>query len=423
MSRRRGTEPVAPHTNVLFATIAAGGGHVATATAMAEGLERLAPSASSTRVADIMAEFGFEKLDERHKESWRALLRRPRLVRLGQRLMGAAPGLTRAAQNALLNDFARVAAARIDELAPDLVVANHGWLATALTLARLKHGMRSRVLIFATEPFDASALWAEPRAEWVVAPSVAAKEDLVRLGVPENRVAVLGYPVRGAFADAPDQRAARAALGLDAGFTCLVSLGAEGLANRALTLAETLLDMQAQVIAVAGRNSELKASLERLAAERPRLKAVGFTDQMPTLLAASDLVVGKAGPASTMEALAVGRPVVATAYAGLNEQRVVRFLQARGLGGYAPTAAALRAQVSTWRDTTRLRRVADESLALDFAGMNARLAGYVAAVARVASGGVPPAATAPSGSFEATSARELAGDPGAAGAHRKRGAK
>lgn len=401
-------QPAADKTSVLFATIAAGGGHVATANAMAEELHRLHPGAVSTRVSDVMAEFGFEKLDKRHKESWREMLKRPRLVRLGQRLMDAAPGLTRAAQNALLNDFAKGAQQRIDELGPDLVVANHGWLATALTSARTKYDMRTRVLVFATEPFDASALWAEPKAEWVVAPSAATKEDLVRLGVPEPRVAVLGYPVRRAFLEPPDQPAARAEFGLDDGFTCLLSLGAEGLAGEALQLAESLARKDVQVVAVAGRNAELESELGRLAQRYPRLHAVGFTDRMPAYLAATDLVVGKAGPASTMEALAVGRPVVATSYAGLNEERVVRFLQTRGLGGYAPSLATLSAQVDAWQDPDRRRTAAETARALDFEGMSGRVAAYISAVAR---GVTPPAAVTaerPATSFEATTAKSLA---------------
>jgi len=397
--------------SVLFATIAAGGGHVATASAMAEGLEHLHPRSVSTRVSDVMAEFGFEKLDARHKESWRKMLKRPRLVRMGQRLTDAAPALTRAAQNALLNDFAKAASQRIDALDTDLVVANHGWLATALTLARRRHGMRTRVLVFATEPFDASALWAEPQAEWVVAPTSAAKESLVRMGVAADRVAVLGYPVSRAFTEAPDQQAARAALGLEPGLTCLVSLGAEGLAGEALPLTEALLAMEVQVIAVAGRNAELKTALDRLAEDRSRLRAVGFTDRMPTLLAASDLLVGKAGPASTMEALAVGRPVIATAYAGLNEERVVRFLQTRQLGSYAPSVAALRTEVASWADPVRRSQASSTARALDFAGMSTRVAAYIAAVARSADAGSVPQATEPTGSFETTGARELTGSP------------
>jgi len=51
--------------SVFFATIAAGGGHVATANAMAEEMHRLHPGGVNTQVADVMAEFGFEALDRR----------------------------------------------------------------------------------------------------------------------------------------------------------------------------------------------------------------------------------------------------------------------------------------------------------------------------------------------------------------------
>ena len=382
---------------------------MATAHAMAEALHELRPQGVRTQVSDVMAEFGFGRLDRRHKDSWRSMLRRPHMVRVGQRLMDAAPGLTRAAQNALLNDFARTASERIDALAPDLVVANHGWRATALTLARSRHGMRTRMLVFATEPFDASALWAEPKAEWVVAPSAAANEDLVRLGVPEQHVLVLGYPVRRAFLTPPQQAAARTALGLESDFTCLLSLGAEGVAGAALELAETLARLDVRVVAVAGRNAELERGFARLAAHDPRVTAVGFTERMPEYLAAADLVVGKAGPASTMEALAVGRPVVATSYAGLNEERVVRFLQSRALGGYAPTASALSQQVAEGRQPDRLEGARQAAAALNFGAMSGRLAEHLLALARgePAPAGLVEAAL--EGAFESTSARSLAG--------------
>ncbi len=397
-------------TEVLFATIAAGGGHVATANAMAEELQRQHQGAIKTDVVDVMAEWGHESLDRRHKESWRRMLKRPRLVRLGQRLTDLAPGLTRAAQNALLDDFAKDAKARIDELGPDLVVANHGWLATTLTLSTTKYGMRTPVLIFATEPFDASALWAEPRAERVVAPSLAAKEDLVRLGVPAANVAVMGYPVRRAFLEPPPRSAARSDLGLENTFTCLLSLGAEGVAGEALQLAETLARLDVQVVAIAGRNAELAARFEELAERHERFRAVGFTHRMPAYLAASDLVVGKAGPASTMEALAVGRPVLATAYAGLNERRVVRFLQTRGLGGYAPTTASLEQQVAQWRDPERRLQMAERARALDFAGMSRRVGEYIHAAARGAAATTADSAAHTEHEFEATTAASLAGD-------------
>lgn len=395
--------------SVFFATIAAGGGHVATAAALAEALHRHHPGEFTTRVSDVMAEFGAAALDRRHKAGWRALLRRPRLVRLGQRVTDALPAVTRLSQRGLLAPFAAELARRLGELGPDLIVANHGWLATAFALARERHGLEAPVVIFATEPFDASALWAEPASERVLAPSVAAKQDLVRLGVGAQRVAVVGYPVGQRFLHPPTQAAARAEHGLPpTGFTALLTLGAEGLAGEATAVAERILDAGATLIAVAGRNAELKVRLDEVAARRRSLLPFGFTTEMPTLLAAADVVVGKAGPASTMEALAVGRPVLATAYAGLNERAVVRFLAARGVGG-AVALPELGAAVAAWRDTPGLLAGAKaRAAALDFAGMAERAAAHLRAVARGEAPSEPDVAGLP---FEGTS-RELLGGGG-----------
>jgi len=376
-------------TRVFFATIAAGGGHVATARALAEALHADYPGEFETRVSDVMAEFGAAGLDRGHKASWKALLRRPRLVRLGQRLTDAAPALTRASQGLALDAFARGITRKLNELGPDLVVANHGWLATVFAAARNRYGLRMPVVIYATEPFDASALWSEPRGELVLAASLAAREDLVRLGVRSERVRVVGYPVRQAFLSPPSRSAARARLGLEEGFTILLSLGAEGLAGRAVAMVDRLLATGSQLLVLTGRNALLKGELDELATRRQGLFPYGFTDEMPALLAACDLVVGKAGPASTMEALAVGRPVLVTAYAGLNELAVVRFLEARELGGRVELDDLARV-AAAWRDAPgKLTRAGAAAARLDFAGMTHRAGAHV----RAAALGLPPPST------------------------------
>ncbi len=336
---------------VLFATINAGGGHIATANAMAEAVGACSGGALVTRVAEVMPELGFAELDRRHKESWRRMLGRPRLIRWAQRALDAAPVATRAAHDLLLSRFAKVAAAHYQASPPALIVVNHGWLATALTLARSRYGLRVPVVVFATEPFDASALWSTPYAETVLAPSAAAAQSLVRLGVRKSAVHVAGYPVARRFLEAPSRDEARAALGLGDAFTVLVSLGAEGVVGEdLLSTIESLAGGGVQLLCVCGRNQELRRRLEDLArrcALPPRV--YGFVDDMQTHLAASDLVIGKAGPASTMEALAVGRPVIATSYAGLNELAVVRYLVASGQGALAAGSASVIAAVATWR--------------------------------------------------------------------------
>lgn len=387
MSEAAGRTP--REREVLFATINAGGGHVATAAAMAEAVAAAGGATLAPRVAEIMPELGFAELDRHHKESWRRLLGRPHLIRWSQRALDAAPAASRAAQNLLLARFARAAATRYETERPALIVVNHGWLATALTLARVRFGLSAPVVVFATEPFDASALWSTPQAAAVLAPSTAAAQSLRRLGVPAAALRVAGYPVAERFARAPSQVEARSRLGLAQAFTCLVSLGAEGVASGdVLRSVERLAVSGVQLLCMCGRNHELKRALDELFDRLDRTdvspgsralttRAHGFVDDMETYLAAADVVVGKAGPASTLEALAVGRPVIATAYAGLNELAVVRYLVASGWGELCRESASLPQAVASWRGRP------DASLPPrpDFAAMTAGIGAYLAAAA------------------------------------------
>jgi 1,2-diacylglycerol 3-beta-galactosyltransferase len=367
---------------VLFATIAAGGGHVATARAMAEALERHFPGEFETRVSDFMFDLGMLREDRQHKELWRWALARPQLVRTGQRILDSAPTLTRRYHRLMLRRFSRTAADALRARPVDLVVANHGWLTVGLTRAQQRHGLGIPVLSFATEPLDASALWAEPAAEQFIVPSSAAKADLVRLGVESDKVDVIGYPVRDSFLNAPGKEAARHELGLGEGFCCLVSLGGEGVGEDPRPWISALLADGHRVVVLTGRNPVLRRSLAPLAESWPTLRLEAYTDRVASFLAAADVVVGKAGPASVFETLAVGRPFIATGYAGLNELEVVRFLARRRLGTLAKTPRMVREAVAEYReDPGLLARSAEAARELDLPGMSERLARYIASYA------------------------------------------
>src|SRR5918911_4058731 len=87
---------------ILFATIAAGGGHVAGARAMSEAIERHYPGRFELRVSDYMKDLGIVRLDRFHKDSWRRALRYPLLARAGQRVIDAFPRLTIAVEGRIL---------------------------------------------------------------------------------------------------------------------------------------------------------------------------------------------------------------------------------------------------------------------------------------------------------------------------------
>ena len=369
---------------ILFATVAVGGGHVATAHAMAEAIEFRYPGRFELRVSDYMKDVGATFFDRRHKGFWQRALRSPMLARSGQRFIDSFPKATVSGQRILIRSFVRAAARDLRDREPGLIVSNHGLVTSGLAEAKRLAGLKVPVLTFATEPHDISAYWAEPRADHIVAPTEEVRQDLLGFGVPSDKLSVVGYPVRQPFLNPPEKEEARRRLGLRDRFTCLVSFGGEGLGRNQQTLVETLLnsDTSPQVVVVTGRNEALRKELDGKLQSKyvaGRLRVEGFVEDMASYLAAADVLVGKAGPASVYESLAVGRPVLLTGYTGLNERGVVRFVEREGLGCYAKTPDALIRAVRRYAGEPALfEEVALRCRALDIEDATGRLARYVA---------------------------------------------
>ncbi len=151
-------------------------------------------------------------------------------------------------------------------------------------------------------------LWIQPRVDLYLVTSAAA-EPFVRRFQPGARVRVIPPPVRPAFYRPPARRTARAGLGIGDQERCvLLAGGSRGLGPLA-GLADALAAAGLSVLAVAGYNARLERRLREVERRRPNVRAFGFTDRMPELMAASDLVITSPGGACG-EARVVGRPLL-----------------------------------------------------------------------------------------------------------------
>ena len=231
----------------------------------------------------------------------------------------------------------------------DVVLSVHPLL-NHITAGLLQRDARRRALMtVVTDLVDIHRGWACRTADLVVVPTAEAERAVRRRRVAGERVRRLGMPVDLRFRPAqPDERAAiRRRLGLDeARPTVLVAGGGEGsggLLDQVRALSER--PQPWQVIAVCGRNERLRRRLLGLRFATPTL-ALGFVDDMPDLLRASDLAVGKAGPGAIAEALATAVPLVLTSYLPGQERGNVRFVVEAGVGLYAPRPARLLEAVS-----------------------------------------------------------------------------
>ncbi|MBO0775844.1 MAG: hypothetical protein J2P34_05975, partial [Actinobacteria bacterium] len=194
----------------------------------------------------------------------------------------------------------------LDENPPELIISVFATGASAVSeLADRYPGMSHVVFCSDVTPHR---LWVHPHVDLYLVTSVAA-EAAVRRYQPQAQVQVVAPPMRPGFLSPPSQEEARAALGLPAGDRCVMLMsGAWGLGPLA-DAAAGLADAGLQVLAVAGRNARLATRLRAAAGTRPRLHPFGFTDQIPTLMAAADLVITSSGD-TCAEARTVGRPLL-----------------------------------------------------------------------------------------------------------------
>jgi processive 1,2-diacylglycerol beta-glucosyltransferase len=237
------------------------------------------------------------------------------------RTMLAVPGLYDAFHYAALRTGSRLAlradsAARF-KLAPklrdyldrhpvELVISISPTGASAVSMVAARYPAMKHV-VFCTDAAP-HRLWVHPHVDLYLVTSTAAEPAIQRFQ-RDARVTVIPPAVRPEFYRPPTQRSARIGLGLPADEHCVLLIaGSRGLGPLA-DIAAALAAAGLRVLAVAGHNTRLERKLCAVAEQRPEIQVFGFTDRMPELMAAADLVITSPG-ATCMEARTVGRPLL-----------------------------------------------------------------------------------------------------------------
>jgi UDP-N-acetylglucosamine:LPS N-acetylglucosamine transferase len=169
-------------------------------------------------------------------------------------------------------------------------------------------------------------------------------------------VEVITAPVRPAFSTAPSQRVAREQLGVPAEATCVLLMsGAWGLGPLDAATAELARD-GTWVLAVAGTNASMERRLQEVVRRVPNVIAFGYTDRVPELMAASDVVVTSSGD-TCREARTLGRGIVLLdVVPGHGRENLLHELELGGATACMPTPDSIaRAVRSFLADPARCR--------------------------------------------------------------------
>jgi UDP-N-acetylglucosamine:LPS N-acetylglucosamine transferase len=156
--------------------------------------------------------------------------------------------------------------------------------------------------------------WIERESQYLICGSDRAVEQAMAMGHTEEKIyRTSGMILHPRFYDTVelDRGAERERLGLDPKLTtALVLFGGQG-SKAMLEIAERLDDspLDLQLILICGRNQKLQSKLMKRP-HRLRWFIEGFTTEVPHYMRLSDFFIGKPGPGSISEALAMKLPVI-----------------------------------------------------------------------------------------------------------------
>jgi processive 1,2-diacylglycerol beta-glucosyltransferase len=306
---------------VLIATATAGGGHLAASAALAEAWKNRNPKDTVEQV-DILDFFpalqrkihseGYVKLAGHAPEVWGMVFKetdKPEVARRLTRIRRFFPSASR-------SRFKR----HIEKFQPDVVFCTHYLPLEALGLLREERprqraspdpAMVRPLVVSVVTDFEAHALWMDECVDLYCVAAESTGARLIARGARPGSVVATGIPIASRFSRAVDGKAVRRVMGIREDFPIILVLsGGFGMGPIAGMMAQ--IDKAAaefQVIAVAGRNEELRQELAVQQYQHP-VRILGFANNIHELMAISDLVVTKPGGLTTSEALAMGKPLL-----------------------------------------------------------------------------------------------------------------
>uniref|UniRef100_A0A7C3ELG0 Glycosyl transferase n=1 Tax=Gracilinema caldarium TaxID=215591 RepID=A0A7C3ELG0_9SPIR len=333
-------------SHIIIAMIEVGYGHKGPALAIKDALEAAFPGKHRIEVIDFPRAAGALRTDASIKAAWNAALQQPWMVRASYALMEAVYPLSGKVLFPFMADFFIRGAQYLAEQKPDLFISTHPMCSIVAAEARRRQGLTFPIVIDVVDPFDGYSLWAERSADLFLVHSSQSRQILIDHGIDENRIRLVPYPRLPAMGP-PTQpvEALRRSYGLDTEGkpVLLVTSGAQGL-GRAYSFASRayLEGFPADFLVVTGKNEKIYENLTELVTKHKdkrlpgRLIPLSFVPSMAELYSLCDMVVGKAGASTCMEALSHKKPMICTEWAGQNDYTIIQFLLENRLGSFTP---------------------------------------------------------------------------------------
>lgn len=342
-----------PKERILFLYLSTGGGHISAARALADSIrEHNDPNDVEVYLLDgiprgdkfqrSVVEKGYMYMSSRYPLLWTGVYEMTRIP------------LVMHLQTAPMTNHSWKHIERfIEEKQITRVVVLHFLLIRSIARIIKRRKKPFPALTIVTDPFTIHPIWFFRQFMPVVVFSGMAKQTAcLRYGYPSALVRILPPVLNRKYntqLDPARVRELKGQYGFDPDKRLLLMVGGgEGLPQGGLFLkAIRKRRTDVEIAFVCGKNGELKRSAERIAARFPEhtTKVYGFVDFLYELMNMADLVVTKAGPATVLETLILGKPLIITKYIYGQERGNMEFVVKNNLGYFVTDPDALADRV------------------------------------------------------------------------------
>ncbi|SCW82627.1 processive 1,2-diacylglycerol beta-glucosyltransferase [Paenibacillus tianmuensis] len=174
--------------------------------------------------------------------------------------------------------------------------------------------------------------WIHPDIDKYYVATEQLKQQVAASGVPKHRIAVSGIPLRSPFSDPIRPQDVFRKYGMEPSKpVVLLMAGAYGVLKHISRMGPALLQLdEIELVIVCGRNKPLKGQIESSFAGHPRVRILGYVEDIHELMAVSSCLITKAGGITLSEALAMRLPVIVYRPLPGQEKENARFLSEQG---------------------------------------------------------------------------------------------
>jgi UDP-N-acetylglucosamine:LPS N-acetylglucosamine transferase len=325
-------KPIPTMKKILIFTAGFGEGHNTAARSLRAALELAAPGEVDARVIDLFADFVrkfYIGMINRAPWAWEKIYR----------WLDSSPALN--SNLGLLSKMQRRLAEILEREKPFAVVSTYPVYNYLIDNIYAKGAPRTFLQItIVTDSITVNSVWHRCGSDFFIVPN-ADTADVLRGKIDDAKIKVLGFPVTHRFSTEAIERP----LPAEGNRRVLYMINSGK--KEAPNLVRRLLELpEIQLTVTVGRDADLQATLEKVAAEAGRaVEFHGWTDKLPNLVMSHHLLISKAGGATVQETIAAKTPMLIMQVVPGQEEGNAQLLLSHESGALTESTDAIVKQV------------------------------------------------------------------------------